>query len=129
MYLLDSDLLIGLIRENADAVRFFSDHNDAEFATTIISACELFEGAYRSTNPEKQLDRVRTILSRLPILQVSDAGAQRFGKMAASLGQAGRMLDDFDLLIASIALEANHVLVTRNRKHFDRVPGLKIQTW
>jgi len=35
----------------------------------------------------------------------------------------------FDLIIASIALEQGEKLVTRNVKHFSRVPGLATEQW
>jgi tRNA(fMet)-specific endonuclease VapC len=34
-----------------------------------------------------------------------------------------------DLRIAAIALENDAVLITRNEQHFDRIPGLLIETW
>jgi tRNA(fMet)-specific endonuclease VapC len=34
-----------------------------------------------------------------------------------------------DLLIASIALARRAVLVTRNRRHFVRIPGLSVVNW
>lgn len=129
MFVLDSDLLIGLIRNNPDAAAFFRQHRDAEFATTVVSVCELFEGAYRSNDPVSQLNHVQRILDSLVVLPVAVDDSHRFGRLAASLGQQGRILDDFDLLIAAIALRQDCVLVTRNRKHFERVPGLKIQIW
>jgi tRNA(fMet)-specific endonuclease VapC len=47
----------------------------------------------------------------------------------AQLRKEGKPIDDIDLLIAGIALENNLVLVTNNRKHFERIPQLEIIDW
>jgi tRNA(fMet)-specific endonuclease VapC len=41
----------------------------------------------------------------------------------------GTPLDDIDLLIAGIALDQGLVLVTRNRRHFERIDGLTVEDW
>ena len=54
---------------------------------------------------------------------------ETFGQMKALLESDGQRIDDMDLLIASTALTHNLVLVTKNEKHFRRVPGLEIENW
>jgi tRNA(fMet)-specific endonuclease VapC len=44
----------------------------------------------------------------------------------AQLRAQGTTIADLDLLIASTALYHDLVLVTRNLRHFRRVPGLRI---
>jgi tRNA(fMet)-specific endonuclease VapC len=44
---------------------------------------------------------------------------------APALNKVGRA----DLLIASIALANRATLVTRNRRHFEKVPGLMVVNW
>ncbi len=41
----------------------------------------------------------------------------------------GLIIDDFDILIASIAIANNFILVTNNTDHFKRIEGLQIQDW
>ena len=41
----------------------------------------------------------------------------------------GNLVEDADILIASIALVENLVLVTDNISHFERVEGLQIENW
>ena len=38
-------------------------------------------------------------------------------------------LPDADLFIAAICLEHGATIVTGNRRHFDRIPGLAIENW
>ncbi|MBO4475691.1 MAG: type II toxin-antitoxin system VapC family toxin [Bacteroidales bacterium] len=41
----------------------------------------------------------------------------------------GKKLDNMDLLIASIAIDNKLTLVTGNRRHYERIPGLKLLVW
>ena len=34
-----------------------------------------------------------------------------------------------DLMISSIAISKDLILVTRNKKHFENIPGLKLEQW
>lgn len=47
----------------------------------------------------------------------------------AKLRTEGKMLDDFDILIAATAIVNDCVLVTNNIKHFERIDGLTIENW
>jgi predicted nucleic acid-binding protein len=48
-----------------------------------------------------------------------------FGRLRALLRLQGTLIPDLDLLIAATALQHDLVLLTRNRRHFDRIPGLQ----
>ncbi|QTA83489.1 PIN domain-containing protein [Desulfonema limicola] len=41
----------------------------------------------------------------------------------------GKMIEDFDILIASIALVNHCVIVTNNVDHFSRIDELQIENW
>jgi tRNA(fMet)-specific endonuclease VapC len=45
------------------------------------------------------------------------------------LREKGQPIDDIDLLIAGTAMANGLVVVTHNRKHFDRIMGLEIEDW
>ena len=49
--------------------------------------------------------------------------------LVSHLETTGNRIGIFDELIASICLAHNAVLVTRNTKHFERIPGLRIENW
>jgi tRNA(fMet)-specific endonuclease VapC len=38
-------------------------------------------------------------------------------------------IGESDLLIASIALANKQALITKNKKHFERIPGLQVEGW
>jgi predicted nucleic acid-binding protein len=41
----------------------------------------------------------------------------------------GKQTQEFDLMIASIAKENNLIVITRNKKHFEDIPDLKVEEW
>lgn len=124
-YLLDTNIIVNYLRG-----KFFIPEKIIEGGSgiCIISLAELYYGAYNSDNPEKSLAKLEDMLLSLGIETVKlDKGAAiKFGKLKAKLKNEGRLVDGFDLLIASTALENGLVLVTGNLKHFSRIEELKI---
>ncbi|MFM6253258.1 MAG: type II toxin-antitoxin system VapC family toxin, partial [Dolichospermum sp.] len=64
---------------------------------------------------------------QLPIIPISQSAADEFNRLRAisklrKIGQA-------DLLIASITLVNRATLVTRNLRHFQQIPGIKVVNW
>ena len=49
--------------------------------------------------------------------------------LQAALLKIGISIGVNDAMIAAHALSIGCVLVTNNRKHFSRIPGLKIENW
>jgi tRNA(fMet)-specific endonuclease VapC len=47
----------------------------------------------------------------------------------SDLRKSGQLIPDVDILIAATALFHGLPLVTRNVRHFNRVPGLTIENW
>jgi tRNA(fMet)-specific endonuclease VapC len=64
-------------------------------------------------------------VNQFAILDWTDAAGQKF----AELRSQGVKIGTQDLRIASIALLAGAVLVTRNQQDFSQVPGLQIEDW
>jgi tRNA(fMet)-specific endonuclease VapC len=68
----------------------------------------------------------RTFVSGLAVLPLDDAITETFGRTRASLRRRGLLIPDLDLLIAATALAYDLTLLTRNRRHFQRIPDLKL---
>jgi predicted nucleic acid-binding protein len=98
-------------------------------STTVINLCELYSGAYGSKSPQKELAKVQDLVSNLGLLELDVGAAKRYGELVNNATLKRAPIGDFDLIIASIALEQGEKLVTRNVKHFSRVPGLATEQW
>ncbi len=121
MIVADSDVLIDALKGREPGARRVAEGLEAgTLATTAVSTFELLSGA----RSPKQKEAVETLLAALPILPLD----QRAGETAASLRQeleaAGQAIGMADYLIAGICVSRSVALLTRNRKHFQRVPGL-----
>jgi predicted nucleic acid-binding protein len=55
--------------------------------------------------------------------------AEIFGAIVGELEKRGERISDMDALIGSVALEHSETLITRNRKHFDRIPGFAVEDY
>lgn len=51
---------------------------------------------------------------------------RRFGRLRGELRRLGQRIGDPDLLIAATALHYDHVLVTHNTGHFQRIADLQL---
>jgi predicted nucleic acid-binding protein len=94
-----------------------------------MSAGELFHGCWRADTPSRRASReefVEAMLGAIPVVPITLPIAPVFGEIDARLSARGRRIPTSDLLIASTALSRGDEIVTGNRRHFDRVPGLTV---
>jgi tRNA(fMet)-specific endonuclease VapC len=130
MKILDSDHCVAILRAKLDLTGRVAP--DEELATTAVSVGELAHGATKSQRASDNLARLDVLLAALTILPYDEWSARRFGKLKAQLEQAGEMISDLDLQIASIALNQEAALITHNQKHFSLLAsqaGLVLEDW
>ena len=125
--IVDTDILIDLLRKKDYAVSLIRKLEDeVELATSAINTFELYRGAYKSRNQEKNLASVKGLLNSLCILNTDEDSMEIAGKIIASLERDGNMMDIRDLLIASIALVNGFGILTNNVMHFNKIKHLRV---
>jgi len=125
--IVDTDILIDLLRKKDYAVSLIKKLEDIEeLATSAINAFELYRGAYKSRNQEKNLASVKGLLNSLRMLNTDEDSMEIAGKITASLERDGNMMDIRDLLIASIALVNGFGVLTNNIGHFNKIKHLRV---
>jgi tRNA(fMet)-specific endonuclease VapC len=121
--LVDTDILIDALHGLEPArTRVARGIADADLATTAITAFELEVGASRE--PEAQ--RVEAILRTIPVLPIDLDTARIAGGVARALAARGARIGAADALIAGACLASGAALWTRNRRHFAKIPGLRL---
>ncbi|MBX3068878.1 MAG: type II toxin-antitoxin system VapC family toxin [Thermomicrobiales bacterium] len=125
-YLVDTDVLIDAFGGLGDAVETLDRLAVAGLSISIVSYGEMFEGMLRPTASSAPMDNLRIFLSSFEILGLNEATMERFAHIRSTLRQAGQLIPDFDLLIAATSLEHDLTLITRNQRHFNRIPLLRI---
>jgi len=129
IYCLDTDILIEYFRGSEPIKRRIKNlKKEDSVGLTWLTFYEFFKGIFLSgkLNEEKVLqDLAKTCI----IMEESYDTAKIGGGIYATLKKKGVLINDADILIASIVKAHNAVLVTNNEKHFLRVEGLKIENW
>lgn len=94
---------------------------------TAVTRFELSSGIQQFVRPDEERSRVLRLVRAYPAYPVEGEDADRAGEIHGSLMAAGTPIGVADALIAATALSRGETLLTRNRKHFARVPGLRIE--
>jgi tRNA(fMet)-specific endonuclease VapC len=123
MIVVDTDVLIDFLGgHNPAADRVALELERGQLTTTAVNRFELLAGV-RSTRQDRLVRELLAALTTLPLDQnCADAAA----RVRRTLEAAGTAIGMGDSLIAGIVLTNSGVLLTRNRRHFDRVEGLAL---
>lgn len=125
-YLVDSDWVIDALTGVPAALEPFERLGADGLAVSIVTLGEIFEGAYYFPDPGKHLTDFRRFLAGFTLIPLTDPAMEIFARTRALLRRQGNLIPDLDLLIAATALAHDLVLMTRNRRHFARIPDLRL---
>jgi len=98
----------------------------SENTVIYISAVTVYELYMGATTKGKEAD-VRTITGNFTVLPFTDAVAQKAAEIYHKLRLNNQMIEFRDIFIAATCIVNELPLLTLNKKHFERVAGLKIQ--
>ncbi|MEA5553720.1 type II toxin-antitoxin system VapC family toxin [Anabaena cylindrica UHCC 0172] len=130
IYLLDTNTCIVYIKgKNLHLKQRMDNISLSEIAVCSVVKSELFYGAMRSANPERNLKLQQEFLNQFISLPFDDQSASIFGNIRARLTAQGTPIGAYDLQIAAIALANNLILVTHNTREFSLIPELQLEDW
>lgn len=119
----DTDVLIDFLRDGEAAGLVVRSLEGGSLATTVITRFEMLSGV----RTPKQEDTVRSLLEALPTLVLDRVATDEAASVRRRLDAAGIGIGMADSLIAGIAITHGASLLTRNVRHFSRVPGLILE--
>ena len=124
--LFDTEFLIHLTRKPGSpwhdrATAFLAEHGPVLYTSRV---CWMEFATGREHRVEVDRD-----LGRFAVLEVDESVAWQASRLARMLGPAGLHIGDNDLWIASTALNFGLSVVSNNKKHFGRVPGLDLRSY
>lgn len=128
MYLIDTDWIIDYLNDREVIVKEIQEKFGVGLNISIISLAELYEGIYGSENFEENEKELDEFLIGVTVLELTKDICKNFGELRNELRKRGELIGDFDLIIASTALQNNLTLLTDNTKHFKRIKELKIKS-
>jgi tRNA(fMet)-specific endonuclease VapC len=123
MIVADSDVLIDFLRGKGHfARRVELELQSRWFATTAITAFELRSGA----RTPRQKSAVEALLDAMTVLPFGAEEARIAAEIRQDVESRGRPIGMADYMIAAVCIATDSVLLTRNRKHFERVRDLRL---
>ncbi len=125
-YLIDSDWVIDWLANRRAAVALLRRLSAQGICVSLITYAEVLDGVYHGQDVTRYQRDFQRFLQEAPVLPLTRLIMQRFARIRGDLRLRGAIIPDMDLLIAATALHHDLTLVTRNVRHFERVPALKL---
>jgi len=126
-YLLDTCVCIALIKQVPSVVEHIRKVGVSECKISDLTLGELYFGAFKSGRKEHFDDVIE--INKLFEQYPTTYSMREYGDVRWQLERIGQRIDSIDLLIGATALHEDLTLVTGNVKHFERIPGLRIENW
>jgi len=128
-YLLDTNIVIYVLKRRPVEVLSTFNANASRMAISSFTLAELLHGAQKSGRVSENLTAIEDFCSRLQILSYGTKAAQHYGAIRAALEKLGQPIGVNDMHIAAHARSEGLVLVTNNVGEFARVPALEAENW
>jgi tRNA(fMet)-specific endonuclease VapC len=129
-YCIDTNILIEYLKGNVTIVKKLKDLFElTDVFVTSISLCELYKGVFLSSKKDKELPILEEFVNSMGLLSLDNNSSKLFGEIYSKLKIKGKLVPEFDLIIASIVKANDLILITMDKKHFSEIIGLKVDVW
>ena len=111
MVIFDSTIIIDALRKKKTAMDLVESYSKKErIAITVISKVEVLRGTTK-----KNLGFAKELLSHFVVYDFEDNAVNEAVKASKKLKENGKMVNELDVLIASIAATLNETLITKDK--------------
>lgn len=116
---LDTDICIEIIKDTPEGRKALDMIENYEIFLSSVSVFELY---LRDFN----LDKIDFFLEKVNILNFDGVLAKNASYLVKDLRERGSLIDFRDVFIAASCIMNDCGLLTLNKKHFERIRGLKL---
>lgn len=127
---LDTNIITAFLKKDLRVVRRVSDYLECfeRLKINIISYYEILRGLKDLGNEEK-LRKFEEFVQENELVSITKETVVKAAEIYAELKKQGNLIEDADILMASIAIVEDLALVTNNISHFQRIKDLEIENW
>ena len=125
-YALDTNIVSAWL-EGDKTVADKMDEAAAVFIPIIVVG-ELYYSALYFTRVKQNLNNISRAVSHYTLLFIDETTCEQYGLIKASLRRKGKPIPENDIWIASLVLQYDLIISTRDN-HFKDVDGLLIEEW
>ncbi len=133
MKLLDTTFLIDILRGKGGIEKTVERLSNEKVFTTRINAFEIFTGVFSirsERDREQRIAEAMALFERIEILELDERASILSSQIAGRLNREGRPIEPNDCLIAGIALSNGiEIILTRNIKDFQQIPGITVESY
>ncbi len=127
--ILDTSILIAAERKEFEIDSLTENREEEVFGLSVISVSELLHGVHRANSRTRRLKRsayVEKIIELFPIFVFEVSTARIYAELWSDLSRRGVRIGAHDLIIGATALSLGFSVATHNKRHFERIEGLKL---
>lgn len=127
--MLDTNICIHAIKGDVPVRLHLETVRPPDVAISSVVAAELWTGVMKSRERQRNQQALTWFFSFVDVLDWPAGAAETYGEIRARLEAKGLPIGAMDLMIAAHAVHERATLVTRNRREFHRVEGLRVAVW
>lgn len=131
-YILDTNTWIEHFHQRSGVNAHVRAVGRKNLCVSEVMLAELTFGAYNSNDYERHIKEPEWLRETVTVLDISDV-FDEYAQIRCALKRQKKTLDkeigNFDILIGATALHYGLTVVTDNVKHFEPMPGVKVENW
>ena len=131
-YILDTNIWIEHFHQRNGVTEHIMQLSTTQLFVSEVTLAELTFGAYNSTDFERHIKEPQWLRRYITVLDISDV-FDEYAQIRCAMKKMKKTLDrdigNFDILIGATALHYGLTVVTDNVKHFELMPGVKVENW
>jgi len=129
--ILDTSFLIDVMNTDDAALRRVDEieADGIEQNVPAMTLQELYIGVGASDLPERERRKIEYVVESRPIVPTTEEIARKAGRIDGRLRRQGERIDLGDATIGATGIVRDEPVVTGNPEHFQRIPGLDVESY